>query len=245
MKRYIPALLAALICTGAVSCAFRTDNTGAVSDTAAATEAEPYSSGTETAEEEKNTTDTVSALAVGDFMLPLDEFSWEREFPAEIVMLHFTSAVVKNPADPYNTEEIRSIFAGSGVSINYIIERDGTVRCFIPENRAAWHAGRGEWGDAKYTNAMNKYSIGIEIEAIGSQNDMLRYMTAEEYAALDRTLIGFTDAQYTALSALLDDICTRNSIPKNRSHVIGHDEYNPEKNDPGELFDWSRTGISG
>ena len=55
MKRYIPALLAALICTGAVSCAFRTDNTGAVSDTAAATETEPYSSGTETAEEEKNT----------------------------------------------------------------------------------------------------------------------------------------------------------------------------------------------
>ena len=242
MKRYIPALLAALICTGAVSCAFRT---GAVSDTAAATEAEPYSSGTETAEEEKNTADTVSALAVGDFMLPLDEFSWEREFPAEIVMLHFTSAVVKNPADPYNTEEIRSIFAESGVSINYIIERDGTVRCFIPENRAAWHAGRGEWGDAKYTNAMNKYSIGIEIEAIGSQNDMLRYMTAEEYAALDRTLIGFTDAQYTALSALLDDICMRNSIPKNRSHVIGHDEYNPAKNDPGELFDWSRIGISG
>ena len=93
MKRYIPALLAALICTGAVSCAFRTDNTGAVSDTAAATEAEPYSSGTETAEEEKNTADTVSALAVGDFMLPLDEFSWEREFPAEIVMLHFTSAL--------------------------------------------------------------------------------------------------------------------------------------------------------
>lgn len=132
MKRYIPALLAALICTGAVSCAFRTDNTGAVSDTAAATEAEPYSSGTETAEEEKNTADTVSALAVGDFMLPLDEFSWEREFPAEIVMLHFTSAVVKNPADPYNTEEIRSIFAGSGVSINYIIERDGTVRALFP-----------------------------------------------------------------------------------------------------------------
>ena len=67
-----------------------------------------------------------------------------------------------HPADPYNTEEIRSIFAESSVSINYIIERDGTVRCFIPENRAAWHAGRGEWGDAKYTNAMNKYSIGIE-----------------------------------------------------------------------------------
>ena len=84
----------------------RQDNTGAVSDTAAATEAEPYSSGTETAEEEKNTADTVSALAVGDFMLPLDEFSWEREFPAEIVMLHFTSAVVKNPADPYNTEAV-------------------------------------------------------------------------------------------------------------------------------------------
>ena len=69
MKRYIPALLAALICTGAVSCAFRTDNTGAVSDTAAATEAEPYSSGTETADEEKKDADTFSSLAVGDLSL--------------------------------------------------------------------------------------------------------------------------------------------------------------------------------
>ena len=31
-----------------------------------------------------------------------------------------------------------------------------------------------------------------------------------------------------------------NNIPLDRQHVIGHEEYNPKKNDPGELFDWSR-----
>jgi beta-glucosidase len=43
-----------------------------------------------------------------------------------------------------------------------------------------------------------------------------------------------------SLSALIKDICQRNDIEFTRENVIGHEEYNPEKSDPGELFDWSR-----
>jgi len=75
---------------------------------------------------------------------------------------------------------------------------------------------------------------------MGSAEDMSLYMTKKEYKALDPSLLGFTDAQYTALKALVEDICQRNEIPMDREHVIGHEEYNPKKNDPGDLFDWSR-----
>ena len=109
------------------------------------------------------------------------------------------------------------------------------------EDRVAWHAGKGEWAnDEKYTNKMNHYAIGIEIAAIGSQKDMGIYLTEEEYAALDDRFKGFSDAQYDALKLLVEDICARYDIPADRDHVIGHQDYSPSKNDPGELFDWSR-----
>lgn len=184
---------------------------------------------------------TVSPMAEEDFLLPLENFSWDREYAPEYVMLHFTSAVVISKDDPYNMSLIRGIFEDNEVSINYIVDRDGSVLCYIPEDRAAWHAGKGTFGgDERFTDAMNKYSIGIEIVAIGSQKDMAQYMSAQEYNELDDSLKGFTDEQYLSLKALVKDICQRNGIPFDKEHVIGHDMYNPKKNDPGELFDYNR-----
>lgn len=184
----------------------------------------------------------MSALAMEDFMLPLEEHSWDREYDPEFVMLHFTSAVVNNRRDPYNIAAIREIFYGYDVSIHYIIERDGTIRCYIPEDRVAWHAGAGTYGnDEKYTDKMNLYAIGIELVAIGSQEDMADYLTPEEYAALDDDLIGFTEEQYVALEALVADICQRNNIPQDRDHVIGHSDFTQDNGDPGSMFDWSRV----
>jgi N-acetyl-anhydromuramyl-L-alanine amidase AmpD len=57
---------------------------------------------------------------------------------------------------------------------------------------------------------------------------------------LDKSLRGFTDAQYTALAALLEDVCGRNGIPMDRQHIIGHQDYSAQRNDPGQLFDWQR-----
>lgn len=169
------------------------------------------------------------------------DFSWEQEFPPEYVMIHFCSAVVNHRDDPYNVEYVRQTFIDADVSIHYLIDRDGTVYCYIPEDRSAWHAGVGTWlNDEKYTNKMNKYSIGIEVMAIGSYNDMSGYLTKKEYNALRSEHIGYTDAQYTALKDLVADICQRNNIPLDREHIIGHQEFSPKKKDPGELFDWSR-----
>ena len=87
---------------------------------------------------------------------------------------------------------------------------------------------------------MNRYSIGIEIVAVGSEKDMSPYFTKSEYAKIDKSLIGFTEAQYEALIPLAKDICERNTIPYDREHVIGHEDYKSAKTDPGELFDWER-----
>lgn len=169
------------------------------------------------------------------------DFSWEQLYPPEYVMLHFCSAVVDHPEDPYHMEYVRQTFIDADVSVHYIIDREGTVFCYVPEDRTAWHAGVGEWlEDEKYTNKMNMYSIGIELVAIGSVEDMSLYMTKAQYNKLDKELLGFTDAQYTALKELVADVCSRHGIPMDREHIIGHEDYNPRKNDPGELFDWSR-----
>ncbi len=185
--------------------------------------------------------DIVSKYAAEDFLLPLNEYSWEREYPVEFVVLHFSSNVVIDKNDPYSLSGVRKIFEDNFVSTNYIIDRDGTVYCWIPEQRAAWHAGEGTWLDnEKYENKMNKYSIGIEMLAIGSKKDMKQYLTSREYNSLPKEILGYTEAQYEALTQLLTDITDRCNIPCDRQHILGHEEYKPEKSDPGELFDWDR-----
>lgn len=184
---------------------------------------------------------TVYADAMEDYLLPLETYSDERIYQPEMVMIHFCSAVKIDENDPFNMDLVRGTFISNEVSTHYIIERDGTIRCYIPEDRVAWHAGRGQWWlDEKYTNAMNQYAIGIEVVAIGSQNDMKAYLTSKDYNALDPSFIGYTDAQYEALRALVNDLCLRYDIPLDRDHIIGHEEYATKKPDPGELFDWSQ-----
>ncbi len=179
--------------------------------------------------------------AIEDYLLPLETYSDERLYPPEMVMIHFCSAVKIDEKDPYNIDLVRGTFIDYEVSTHYIIERDGTIRCYIPEDRVAWHAGNGKWPlDERFNNAMNQYAIGIEMVAMGSKKDMSIYMSGKKYDALDQSLMGFTQEQYTALQALVNDLCLRYDIPLDREHIIGHDEYAKSKRDPGELFDWSK-----
>jgi len=186
--------------------------------------------------------DILSPLAVPDYLTPAEDFSWAREVPPEFIMLHFSSNVVADRENPYGLESVRTIFIENGLSTHYFIDRDGTVYGYVPENRVAWHAGRGSYADDdRLTDNMNHYAIGIELMAIGSREDMAKYLTAEEYDTLDPSLVGYTEAQYAALAVLLPDICARHGIPFDREHVIGHQDYRPSKTDPGELFDWARV----
>lgn len=191
------------------------------------------------------TTAPASSLPVVEDLLPVEEYSDPRQEAITHIVVHFMSAVRDHPENPYDWPANRQIFLDAGVSSHYVIERDGTIRRLIPEERVAWHAGKGSWlGDERYTDRMNQYSVGIELLGIGTGEEMAAYMTPEEYAQLPQELLGFTDEQYASLQALIGDIRRRHpGIAYDREHILGHDEYASRKSDPGALFDWSRLGL--
>ena len=190
---------------------------------------------------------TVSELATERFMQPIEQNSWERpegeQGDIRFVMLHFSSAILEDPEDPFNLDRMVRVYNDSGASTHYVIDREGNVWCFVPEDRVAWHAGDGIWkDDPELKNRMSYHSIGIELLAVGSERDMEKYLKPEEYRKIPEEYVGYTDAQYVALKSLLAHLCVRYGFPADREHVIGHEEYAPDrKRDPGELFDWTRA----
>jgi N-acetyl-anhydromuramyl-L-alanine amidase AmpD len=170
------------------------------------------------------------------------------------VMLHFMSNIVNDRDDPYDVDDNVGILNRYGFSAHFIVGRDGTVYRLLPDAARAWHAGRpgpSKADDPAYAN-MNARSIGIEMLAIGSREEMELYMTPEAYDAVvaqHPDYPGYTDAQYAAVARLLRHLAARHpGLEPDREHVIGHDHFagdrTPPKHDPGELFDWSRIRLA-
>ncbi|ESU34282.1 hypothetical protein G3A_01830 [Bacillus sp. 17376] len=178
---------------------------------------------------------------IKDFM-PNMNLVPRSSIPTHIV-LHFISNAAANPENPYIYEDIRKIFIDYDVSPHYMIDREGEIYYLLPESRAARHSGKGKLIEyAEYNDQLNKYSIGIELMAIGTESEMQQMMSTEHYKQIPQEHIGYTEAQYEALNMLLDDIIARSKeIKRDRMHIIGHNEYAPErKTDPGELFEWGK-----
>lgn len=180
-----------------------------------------------------------------DYFLP-DNHSQERTEEITHLMIHFISNAANKPEDPYNVKDVNSIFLDYGLSVHYMIDRSGNIYQLVSEDRVAYHAGKGNLSDFPgYEDRMNEYSIGIELLAMGTKEEMTAIIPEEKFQQIDPSLLGYTDAQYKTLRSLVDDILKRNpSILQDRRHVIGHDEYAPDrKTDPGSLFDWSQIGF--
>jgi hypothetical protein len=108
-------------------------------------------------------------------------------------------------------------------SAHYMVRSsDGQITQMVAEEDTAWHAGHWD---------TNQQSIGIEHEG---------YVNAPD--------TWYTEAMMQASAALTADICDRYGIPKDRSHIIGHNEVpgcsNPGgggsscHTDPGSGWDW-------
>lgn len=149
---------------------------------------------------------------------PSPNFDQRRALPDAIV-LHYTGmrtgeAALARLRDP----EAR-------VSAHYLVEEDGRVFRLVPEERRAWHAGRGVWQGETDLNAA---SIGIEIVNPGHE---FGYRP-------------FPAVQIEAVIALMGDIRQRWTVPDAR--IIAHSDLAPErKQDPGELFPWKRLAEAG
>lgn len=184
-------------------------------------------------------------LSTIDMRLP-QQNSAERDDKITHIVLHFISNAAVKPNDPYQVQDIRNLFINYGVSAHYLIGREGDIYLLVPENRIAFHAGKGGLANfPSYNDRLNDYSIGIEIMAIGTEKEMASIMPSQTYHSIEKSQIGFTNAQYESLNRLLDDIVKRNPhVKRDRKHIIGHDEYAPNrKTDPGSLFKWSNIGL--
>ncbi|MEN2465267.1 N-acetylmuramoyl-L-alanine amidase [Ornithinibacillus sp. FSL M8-0202] len=166
-----------------------------------------------------------------------------REQEVTHIVIHSLSNVVANPENPYQVVDLYLLLMEYGVSTHYLIDRDGAVYQLVAEDRVAFHAGRSSFPYLPFfPHNLNEYSMGIELMGIGTREEMLPIVSEEIYDSLHDDFIGYTEAQYRALSLLLNDIHKRYpTIPRSRYHVIGHEDYAPgRKVDPGNLFDWEK-----
>ena len=142
-----------------------------------------------------------------------------RDAEIDTIILHYTGMQSGAAA----LDRLRS--AEARVSAHYLIEEDGRIFRLVPEDRRAWHAGVSAWRGASNINAR---SIGVEIVNPG-----------HEWGYRP-----FPEAQVASLLALLDDVRSRRTTPRNR--VLGHSDVAPaRKEDPGERFPWAVLADAG
>ena len=138
----------------------------------------------------------------------------ERTLPVSMIVLHYTGMVDAKAA----LERLCDPLAE--VSAHYLIDEDGTVHSLVAEGKRAWHAGKARW---RGIEDVNSASIGIEIVNPGHE---LGYRP-------------FSEEQIDALIPLVARIKESHGIT--RGNVVGHSDIAPmRKQDPGELFPWSR-----
>src|SRR5690606_34714535 len=141
-----------------------------------------------------------------------------RRSPPDMLVLHYTGMQSADAA------LARLCDAEAKVSAHYVVEEDGSILRLVPEERRAWHAGRGVWLGETDCNAA---SVGVDIVDPG-----------HEFGYRD-----FPDAQVDAVVSLIADIRSRWSSPDNR--IIAHSDLAPErKQDPGERFPWKRLAAA-
>ena len=117
---------------------------------------------------------------VTDALLPVEACSDPREETISHVVIHSMSAVRDHPEAPCDMTHIRRIFLDGGVSTHYVVDRQGTVYRLIPEERIAWHAGKGKWLEERFTDRLNAYSIGIELLGMGTAEEMETILTPDQ-----------------------------------------------------------------
>ncbi|MEU6797593.1 peptidoglycan recognition family protein [Nonomuraea wenchangensis] len=98
------------------------------------------------------------------------------------------------------------------VSSHYVVKSsNGAITQMVREKDRAFHAGD-----------YNRRSVGIEHEG---------YVSDASW---------FTDAMYRASAALTRNIADRYGIPKDRTHIVGHNEVpGADHTDPGSNWNWS------
>lgn len=161
---------------------------------------------------------TITGSSLTNIVTPSPNFD-ERTLPISMLVMHYTGM----PDGPSAINWLAN--PDAKVSAHYVVTEDGQIILMVDERQRAWHAGRAFW---RGVSNVNSASIGIEIINPG-----------HEWGYRP-----FPDEQMRSVHGLAADIVSRHNIaPYN---VVGHSDVAPaRKEDPGELFDWSRLARAG
>lgn len=193
----------------------------------------------------------------------------ERGYPIKAIVVHTTGDSDFNKIMTWYERP-------DGLQPHYMIDVVGTIRRLVFEDHIAWHCmikplearlyqrGYAEWScwnwplnkDApvNFGGEFSGYSLWRDTWRARFQSP-LELITGDhpnsvsvgiELQATDKPGV-FLPAQYQALAELLVDVATRNGIPLDRDHVLGHQDCSPMRRcsssgpwDPGAAFDWNR-----
>ena len=135
----------------------------------------------------------------------------ERTKPIKYIIIHCSAQ---------SPEEQVKILDELGLSVHYIIGKDGKVIQNLPPEKVAFHAGLSSWKNSE-DKSLNEESIGIELE---SEN------LGQEKGDFTRTLM-------YRLNILINELCYKYKIRK--ENILGHSDIAPtRKPDPGAGFEW-------
>lgn len=209
-------------------------------------------------------------VAVNDYRPGHSSFYYAQPTTKRRIVLHFTAGFLGGDLGTLTTPN-------NHVSVSFIVARGGTIYRLFDTAYWSYHTGGGTVGGNK---TISSSSIGIELSNVGYLDlagSWLWYWTGDRYCqpgdtqyytqlANDfrgkRYYAKFTDAQYTALNALLTALCSKHSIPRTflataarystfassnagQSYrgICSHVNYRPSgKWDIGPAFEWSRIG---
>ena len=114
-----------------------------------------------------------------------------------------------------------------GLSVHYIVGRDGEIIENLLPSKVAYHAGVSSWLGSK-EKSLNECSIGIELEA----------------PTLGQSKKDYTSIQINRLCNLLNVLKQKYNI--RAENFLGHSDISPElKPDPGKRFPWKKLAKEG
>ncbi len=162
------------------------------------------------------------------------------------VVMHYTAG--KSVDAAYN-----ALFE-HGFSYHYLIERDGKVYQFVPEDKAAWHAGgceertEGRFCRSGYEQCVtcipgyNSRSIGISFVGCGFSRAECKIDACFRGEHLDGLCWDpFTDKQFESAAKLVAGIAVRHPDFKiETASILSHSDIAADKSDPGPGFDHRR-----
>ena len=120
----------------------------------------------------------------------------------------------------------------NGLGSHYYITKEGKVYALTPEAYSVSHAA-GDNDSPWNPNSVNMRSIGIDLQAAMDTRNNNKYGGEGIY----------TNSQYSALSSLISDLCSRRGIPMDNNHIIHHYSVQRNRVDLRYNFDFNRLGL--